>query len=93
MVGSGELYAKPVAVLSASPRSSGGAYAREAIERTLRAQGATVVLSATVQVPYKRATTVERPDHQTVQAVSAALSALAAQVAATNSDDLHAQTT
>lgn len=36
VVGSGELYAKPVAVLSASPRSSGGAYAREAIERTLR---------------------------------------------------------
>src|SRR5947209_6705715 len=48
LVGSGELYQKPVAVLCASPRPTGCEHGRDAIERTLRAQGATVVVSATV---------------------------------------------
>jgi len=78
LVGSGELYSKPVAVLSASPRPTGGVYAREALERTLRAQGATVILSATVQVPPKEASTGQMPDPQAVQAVAWALSALMA---------------
>jgi NAD(P)H-dependent FMN reductase len=40
LVGTGELYEKPVAVMSAG--TSGGAYALDAIERTLGAQGARV---------------------------------------------------
>lgn len=50
IVSSGELYGKPVAILSASPRSNGGVNAREMLERTLRAQGSRVVFSETVQV-------------------------------------------
>ena len=50
VVGSGELYAKPVAIVVVSPRPNGGVYAREAIERTLGAQGSTVVSSTTLGV-------------------------------------------
>lgn len=49
IVGSGELYEKPVGVLSAAPSADRGGNAREMLERTLRAQGAVVVFSATVQ--------------------------------------------
>ena len=50
LVGTGELYAKRVVVVVVSPRPNGGGYAREAIERTLHAQGSEVVLSTTVGV-------------------------------------------
>jgi NAD(P)H-dependent FMN reductase len=50
IVGSGELYGKPVAIVCVSPRPNGGLYAREAIERTLGAQGSIVVSSSTVAV-------------------------------------------
>lgn len=50
IVGSGELYGKPVAIVCVSPRSNGGAYARGAIEQTLHAQGSIIVSSATVAV-------------------------------------------
>ncbi len=48
VVGTGELYAKRVAVVIVSPRPNGGTYAREAIERTLGAQGSEIVLSTTL---------------------------------------------
>jgi NAD(P)H-dependent FMN reductase len=51
VVGSGELYGKPVAILSAAPAPERGGNAREMLERTLRAQGADVVSSSTVVVP------------------------------------------
>ena len=51
LVRSGELYGKPVAVLSAAPSAERGGYAREALRQTLTAQGATVVASSTIAVP------------------------------------------
>jgi chromate reductase, NAD(P)H dehydrogenase (quinone) len=48
LVSSGELYGKPAAVLCASPSPERGIYAREALQRTLEAQGARVVLSTTI---------------------------------------------
>ena len=51
LVRSGELYGKPVALLSAAPSAERGRYVRQALERTLTAQGATVVTSRTVAVP------------------------------------------
>ena len=78
LVGTGELYGKPVAVLSASPRPGGGALGRAALEQTLRAQGAHVVLSATVAVPSGRDAASEPSDSPIAQAVSAALEALLA---------------
>lgn len=51
LVGSGELYAKPVAIIAGSPRENGGIHVRGDLERTLGAQGATVVSSVTIQVP------------------------------------------
>jgi NAD(P)H-dependent FMN reductase len=50
IVGTGELYGKRVAIVCVSPRPNGGVYAREAIERTLGAQGSEIVLSETVGV-------------------------------------------
>jgi NAD(P)H-dependent FMN reductase len=50
IVGSGELYGKPVAILSGSPREDGARYGRAALEQTLRAQGAVVAVSRTVAV-------------------------------------------
>lgn len=63
-------------------------YARVVIERTLKAQEAIVVVSATVQVAYKSASTGGTPDAGTVAAVMGALSALTAYVAALDTDDL-----
>ncbi len=40
MVGSGHLYAKPVAIVAGSPREDGAGRGRAALEQTLRAQGA-----------------------------------------------------
>jgi NAD(P)H-dependent FMN reductase len=50
LVSSGELYGKPVALLCAAPSRERGHYAREALARTLGAQGARVVLSESVAV-------------------------------------------
>jgi NAD(P)H-dependent FMN reductase len=50
LVGTGELYGKRVAIVIVSPRPNGGVYAREAIERTLHAQGSEIVWSATLGV-------------------------------------------
>jgi NAD(P)H-dependent FMN reductase len=51
LVSSGELYAKPVAVLCAAPSADRGIYVREALQRTLTAQGATIVTSSTIAIP------------------------------------------
>lgn len=51
LVGSGDLYEKPVAVLSAAPSAERGANARADLERTLGGQGARVIASATIVVP------------------------------------------
>ena len=51
LVGSGELYAKPVAIIAGTPRENGGIHVRGDLERTLGAQGATVVSSVTILVP------------------------------------------
>jgi chromate reductase len=76
LVGSGELYEKPVAVLCASPRPNGGELGRDALERTLRAQGAKVVVSATVAVAPGDKGGDELRDAAAVEAVAAALAAL-----------------
>jgi NAD(P)H-dependent FMN reductase len=51
LVGSGELYGKPVVIVNAAAIDERGANARGELERTLRAQGAHVLASATVLVP------------------------------------------
>jgi NAD(P)H-dependent FMN reductase len=51
LVGSGELYGTRAAILSAAPSAQRGGHARADLERTLHAQGATVVASATIAVP------------------------------------------
>ncbi len=76
LVGTGELYEKPVAVLCASPRPAGGAQGREALERTLGAQGARVVASATVGLVAADKGADEVRDPAAVQAIAAALDAL-----------------
>jgi chromate reductase len=76
LVGSGELYEKPVAVLCASPRPTGCVLGREALERTLNAQGAKVVVSATVAVAAADKGGDELRDPDAVAAIGAALAAL-----------------
>jgi NAD(P)H-dependent FMN reductase len=76
LVGTGELYEKPVAVLCASPRPTGGTYGREALERTLKAQGAVVVVSATVGVVAADKGADELTDPGAVAAIAAAVQAL-----------------
>jgi chromate reductase len=51
LVGSGDLYEKPVAVLSAAPSAERGSNARADLERTLEGQGARVIASSTIVVP------------------------------------------
>ena len=48
LVSSGELYGKPAAVLCGSPALERGTFARDALQRTLEAEGASVVMSTTV---------------------------------------------
>jgi NAD(P)H-dependent FMN reductase len=48
LVGTGELYGKPVAILSAAPSRERAANARRDLARTLRAQGADVRSSRTI---------------------------------------------
>lgn len=76
LVGSGELYGRPVAVLCGSPRPGGGTQGREALEQTLRAQGAMVVVSATVAVVAADKGADEPRDPEAVEVVVAALAAL-----------------
>lgn len=72
IVGSGELYEKPVGILSAAPSPERGANAREMLERTLRAQGALIVLSSTVHVdPTERARLGPAPRAAVASAVAA----------------------
>jgi NAD(P)H-dependent FMN reductase len=73
LVSSGELYAKPVAILCAAPGPQRGTYAREALERTLSAEGAEIILSMTVAVAPGQS-----PDgsHDVIQSVTSALAAL-----------------
>jgi NAD(P)H-dependent FMN reductase len=73
LVSSGELYGKPVVVLCASPSAERGSYVREALARTLDAQGARVVISETVAVPPHGA---EIPPREVRDAVRSALHAL-----------------
>lgn len=51
LVGSGDLFEKPVAVLSAAPSAERGSNARADLARTLRGQGARVISSSTIVVP------------------------------------------
>jgi NAD(P)H-dependent FMN reductase len=51
MVGTGDLYGKRVAIVSAAPAEQRGHYARSDLERTLGAQGAHVLVSRTIAVP------------------------------------------
>lgn len=51
LVGSGDLYEKPVVVLSAASAPERLANARADLERTLRGQGARILMSATIVVP------------------------------------------
>jgi NAD(P)H-dependent FMN reductase len=77
LVGSGELYAKPLGVLSASPRPTGGQYVRAALEHTLTTQGARVVVSATVHVPSHSVTAADAlHDEQALSQVRAAVASL-----------------
>ncbi len=76
LVGSGELYEKRVAVLCGSPRPDGCTQGRAALEQTLRAQGANVVVSSTVAVVAADKGAEELRDPQAVEAVVAALHAL-----------------
>lgn len=78
LVGSGELYDKPVAILSASPRANGATHLRSMLETTLRAQGARVVASATIGVPTGTDVEAEPADSPIAGAVLAAVDALLA---------------
>jgi chromate reductase, NAD(P)H dehydrogenase (quinone) len=62
LVGSGDLYEKPVAVLSAAPSAERGANARADLERTLGGQGARVLASSTIVVPNGRGAEVMADD-------------------------------
>ncbi len=77
-MGSGELYGRPVAVLCGSPRPNGGVLGREAFVRTLLAQGADVVMSATVGVAAFDKGAEELHNPAAVEVVLAALDALTA---------------
>ena len=76
LVSSGELYGKRIAVLCAAPAPERGTYVRQALERTLGAEGASVVHSATVAVaPSQRS---GEPQADVVRAVRSALDVLLA---------------
>jgi NAD(P)H-dependent FMN reductase len=75
LVSSGELYAKPVAVLCAAPGPQRGIYAREALERTLSAEGARIILSTTIAVVPGQSP-ADGSSADVVQAVTSALAAL-----------------
>ena len=74
LVGSGDLYEKPVAVLSAAPSAERGGNARADLERTLRGQGARVIASSTIVVPNGQGAGV-MADHGARDALEAVLRA------------------
>ena len=80
LVSSGELYGKPVAILCAAPGPERGIYVRQALERTLDAEGAKIVASATVVVPPSQRN--GQPSAEVVQVVTDAVRALAGRDAA-----------
>jgi NAD(P)H-dependent FMN reductase len=75
MVGSGDLYAKPVAIVAGSPREDGAGRGRAALEQTLRAQGSVIATSRTIALSSQ-----ERADgrvgHAAREAIGEALDAL-----------------
>ena len=75
LVSSGELYGKPAAVLCASPGQERGALAREALQRTLEAEGARVVMSTTVAMQ-RLASGAREIDPAAAQVVVSALESL-----------------
>ena len=75
LVGSGEIYGKRVVILAAAPSAERARHARADLERTLRAQGAQVLASATVAVPTS-ARGREADDPGIVAAVQDGLAAL-----------------
>ena len=75
LVPSGDLYGKPASLLCASPSAERGKFARDAVQRTLEAQGARVVLSNTVVMPRTTDGTV-RVDAAVARVVVRALHAL-----------------
>jgi chromate reductase, NAD(P)H dehydrogenase (quinone) len=85
LVGSGDLYGKRVAILSAEPSAQRAAHARADLERTLRAQGADVVGSETIAVPTS-ARGHEADDPDVIAGVRAALEALTGDAGAGPSD-------
>jgi NAD(P)H-dependent FMN reductase len=50
LVSSGELYGKPAAWLCASPSQERRAFVREALQRALEAEGASLVMSTTIAI-------------------------------------------
>jgi NAD(P)H-dependent FMN reductase len=72
MVGSGHFYEKRVAILSAAPTVERGVHARNDVERTMGAQGAVIVHSASV------ATRAQTPDDVYEGARTAVAAAIAA---------------
>ena len=76
-----ELYGKPVAVLCAAPSALRGTAVREALQRTLETQGATVVVSATIEVPPPALRSSEL-SADTASAVAEVLAALASAASA-----------
>lgn len=80
LVGSGELYEQRVAIIAGSPRPDGGRHVRADLERTLRAQGASVVASVTIPVPRRLGPAQLTLDTDIRRSVAQALSALAATV-------------
>lgn len=75
LVSSGELYGKRVAVLCAAPGAERGTYVRQALQRTLDAEGATVVVSTTVTVTPTQS--AGEPSAEVVYALKSALQVLA----------------
>jgi NAD(P)H-dependent FMN reductase len=73
MVGSGHFYEKRVAILSAAPSVERGVHARRDVERTLGAQGAVIVHSASVAT---RAQTADDVDEEARAVVATAIAAL-----------------
>jgi len=64
LVSSGELYETPVGVLVGSPRPNGGTYAKAALEQTLNAQGAMILVSELVWIrePDKQGELLSTPE-------------------------------
>ena len=80
LVSSGELWRKPVAVLSASPSALGGEKAHAALVLTLRALEADIVETASLQIPFvstKLNAQKEVSDPATLAALQTSINALA----------------